>query len=48
MPREPRGWPDTPQTVLALQPVLKCWDSRCRTCHQPVDLNQLTLFTQRE
>ncbi|MCA1698925.1 MAG: hypothetical protein LC790_08505 [Actinobacteria bacterium] len=39
-----------PQTVLLLQPVFKCWHSRCRTCHQPVDLNQLelALYPQRE
>ncbi len=24
-----------PQTVLLLQPVLRCWAGRCRTCHQP-------------
>jgi hypothetical protein len=37
-----------PQAVLLLQPLLRCWAGRCRTCHQPVDLNQLTLFTRRE
>ncbi len=37
-----------PQAVLLLQPVFKCWDSRCRTCHQPVDLDQLVLFPRRE
>jgi hypothetical protein len=37
-----------PQTVLLLQPVLRCWADRCRTCQQPVDLDQLTLFHRRE
>ena len=37
-----------PQAVLLLQPVLRCWADRCRTCHQTVDLNQLTLLHQRE
>jgi hypothetical protein len=37
-----------PQTVLLLQPVLRCWADRCRTCQQPVDLNQLELFHPRE
>jgi hypothetical protein len=37
-----------PETVLLLQPLLACWDGRCRYCHQPVDLNQLTLFPRRE
>ncbi len=32
----------------SLQPVLRCWDGRCRTCYQPVDLNQLMLFDRRE
>ena len=37
-----------PQAVLLLQPVLRCWAGRCRTCRQPVDLEQLTLLRQRE
>ena len=37
-----------PQAVLLLQPVLRCWADRCRTCHQPVNLEQLTLLHQRE
>src|SRR5438132_12412103 len=37
-----------PQTVLLLQPVLQCWAGRCRTCHQPVALAPLELFTRRE
>src|SRR5204862_6904913 len=36
-----------PQAVLLLQPVFRCWDGRCRTCYQPVDLNQLRLFDRR-
>ena len=35
-------------SVLLFQPVLRCWDGRCRTCQQPVDLNQLVLFPHRE
>jgi hypothetical protein len=34
--------------VLLLQPVLRCWNGRCRTCNQPVELDQLTLFRRRE
>ena len=34
--------------VLLLQPVLRCWAGRCRTCDQPVDLEQLVLFPHRE
>jgi hypothetical protein len=48
MPESPAAGLTLPQTVQLLQPVFKCWDSRCRTCHQPVDLNQLALFPQRE
>ena len=48
MPKSPAAGLTLPQTVLLLQPVFKCWDSRCPTRHQQVDLNQLTLFTQRE
>ena len=48
MPESPAAGLTLRQTVLALQPVFKYWDSRCRTYHQPVDLHQLTLFTQRE
>ena len=31
-----------------MQPVMRCWDGRCRTCHQTVNLEQLELFTRRE
>jgi hypothetical protein len=48
MPENPAADMTLPQTVLLLQPVFKCWDSRCRTCHQPVDLKQLVLFPRRE
>lgn len=48
MPESPAAGLTLPQTVLLLQPVFTCWDSRCRTCHQPVDLNQLVLFRRRE
>jgi len=27
---------------------LRCWNGRCRTCNQKVDLDQLTLFHRRE
>jgi len=40
--------PAIPQAVLLLQPVLRCWAGRCRTCQQPIDLDQLPLFNQRE
>jgi hypothetical protein len=36
------------QAVLLLQPVLRCWNGRCRTCNQAVDLDQLTLFHRQE
>src|SRR5205823_1321204 len=26
-----------PQAVLLLQPLLRCWADRCRTCHQTID-----------
>jgi hypothetical protein len=50
MPDSPAADLTLPQTVKILQPVFKCWDSRCRTCHQLVDLNQLqlALYPQRE
>ena len=48
MPKSPAAGLTLPQTVLLLQPVFKCWDSRCRTCHQPVDLNQLPLHQTRQ
>ena len=35
-------------TCAHAQPLLACWDGRCRYCRQPVDLNQLTLFPRRE
>ena len=37
-----------PQAVLLLQPILRCWTGRCRTCQQLVDLDQLSLFHRRE
>jgi len=37
-----------PQAVLLLQPVLRCWADRCRTCNQYIDPNQLELFARRE
>jgi hypothetical protein len=48
MPASPAAGLTLPQAVLLLQPVLRCWAGRCRTCNQPVDLDQLTLFRQRE
>ena len=40
-PKSPAAGLTLPQTVLLLQPVLRCWAGRCRTCQQPVDLDQL-------
>ena len=48
MPASPAAGLTLPQTVLLLQPLLRCWAGRCRTCSQPVDLDQLILFHQRE
>jgi hypothetical protein len=48
MPASPAAGLTLPQTVLLLQPVLRCWASRCRTCQQHVDLNQLKLFHRQE
>src|SRR6266566_2425289 len=48
MPESPAADLTLPQAVLLLQPVLRCWADRCRTCHQPVNLEQLTLLHQRE
>ena len=47
-PESPAAGLTLPQAVLLLQPVLRCWAGRCRTCNQPVDLDQLTLFHRRE
>ena len=47
-PKSPAAGLTLPQAVLLLQPVLRCWAGRCRTCHQPVDLDQLALFHRRE
>jgi hypothetical protein len=48
MPESPAAGLTLPQAVLLLQPVLRCWADRCRTCNQYIDLNQLELFTSRE
>ena len=48
MPASPAAGLTLPQAVLLLQPVLRCWASRCRTCDQPVDLDQLILIPRRE
>jgi len=26
-----------------LQPLFKCWDGRCSTCQQPIDLDNIPL-----
>jgi len=48
VPESPAASLTLPQAVLLLQPVLRCWTGRCRTCHQPVNLHQLVLFPRRE
>jgi hypothetical protein len=48
MPESPAAGLTLPQAVLLLQPVLRCWADRCRTCNQPVNLEQLILLPQRE
>jgi hypothetical protein len=48
MPASPAAGLTLPRTVLLLQPVLRCWAGRCRTCNQAVDLGQLELFSRRE
>jgi hypothetical protein len=48
MPDSPAAGLTLPQAVLLLQPVLRCWADRCRTCNQPVNLEQLILLPQRE
>ncbi len=48
MPESPAAGLTLPQAVLLLQPVLRCWADRCRTCNQYIDLNQLELFVRRE
>jgi hypothetical protein len=48
MPESPAAGLTLPQTVLLLQPVLRCWAGRCRTSNQSVDLNQLTLYHRRQ
>src|SRR5665648_849549 len=42
-PFSPAAGLTLPQTVLLLQPIFKCWAGRCRTCQQPIDLDQLPL-----
>ena len=44
MPESPAAGLTLPQAVLLLQPVLRCWADRCRTCDRYIDLNQLELF----
>jgi hypothetical protein len=48
MPASPAAGLTLPQAVLLMQPLLRCWAGRCRTCQQPVDLDQLPLFHPRE
>jgi len=48
MPESPAVGLTLPQAVLLVQPVLRCWAGRCRTCNQSVDLEQLILFHRRE
>ena len=48
MPASPAVGLTLPQAVLLLQPVLRCWAGRCRTCQQAVELDQLVLFPRRE
>jgi hypothetical protein len=48
MPESTAAGLTLPQAVALLQPLLRCWDGRCRTCHQPIDLDQLLLFPRRE
>ncbi len=42
-PKSPAAGLTLPQAVLLLQPVFKCWTGRCRTCHQPINLDDLPL-----
>jgi hypothetical protein len=48
MPESPAAGQRSGKAVLLLQPVLRCWASRCRTSKQPIDLDRLTLFDRRE
>ncbi len=48
MPASPAAGLTLPQAVLLLQPVLRCWADRCRTCQQHVDPDQLILIPHRE
>jgi hypothetical protein len=48
MPESAAAGLTLPQAVLLLQPVLRCWADRCRTCNQYIDLNQLVLIPRRE
>ena len=48
MPESPAAGLTLPQTVLLLQPVLRCWADRCRTCSRPIDLEQLNLLSNRQ
>ncbi len=44
MPESPPAGLTLPKTVLLLQPLFKCWDGRCHTCQQPVNLDQLPIL----
>jgi hypothetical protein len=48
MPASPAVGLTLPKVVLLLQPIFKCWDGRCQTCSQPVDLDQLDLHPPRQ
>jgi hypothetical protein len=47
-PRARRPALTLPKAVVLLQPVFKCWDGRCHTCNQTVDLDQLLLEATRQ
>lgn len=48
MPASPAAGLTLPKAVLLLQPIFKCWEGRCHTCNQPVDLHQLDLHPPRQ
>jgi len=48
MPASPAAGLTLPKTVLLLQSVFRCWDGRCQTCQQPVNLRKLSLHPDRQ
>src|SRR5450755_418286 len=42
-PKSPAAGLTLPKAVLLMQPLFKCWDGRCSTCQQPIDIDDIPL-----